>query len=930
MRGFFLFFFIFFLSATTQGADNSYSYKILEDSDYSDFTSDSLKFIIDHSNKLTIEEAIQQLAASKEHLSEMVLQENIPNTHIWTSITIKNTSDQIKNEYFQFCKLVQFATVFTVEDTIVQDIKLTGSGLKPSEKSMPLSSNQILFGLDPGKTKTFYFKIEFQENTPSYHFTHLYIRSGKDKLSKIINTYTWQAFYIGIMALFSLMSFFMCSIFREKVFIYLGMIMIFFALYFMALNGILYAFFDITNPPSSSLILRIIISFVLISGYLFTSEYISLKSNYKKYFNYYTYFTIIASLSAHILLLFSSDIIFISWLNNVMIAIWLLLTIAPVILLVKRKDKSARILLISFGSMVISALLYTSNLIFNVTYSGWTKDSFQIGVIIFSGILFYGLFDKINTIKLEKQQMKNLDELKSRFFSNISHEFRTPLTLIMAPIKELSELTEKRSDKKLLQLAYQNSERLLQLINQLLDLSKLEAGKMQFHASEQNFIVLMKEILGSFESLAHQKNIVIKYDFAYQNIPLYVDRDKIEKIFYNLISNAIKFSKDGISGEILVSVLEQKNSLKITVKDNGVGIPTERLPYIFDRFFQIEYKEYQKHEGTGIGLALVKELVELHHGSIRVESKNSEGCTFTIELPKGKNHLNENEITDLTTQDKEPSILTPNENDINIGDEQFSSALEKNQTKPSVLVVEDNMDVRNYIKTHLAASYHVLEADNGTDGILMTIKHQPELVISDVMMPQKNGYELTHSLKNDPRTSHIPIILLTAKAGQEEKITGLETGADDYLVKPFNSKELDIRVANLIQIRKELRKRFSEHGPVAAQKTSGINSVDKSFLDKVIICIDVNFPDNTFSIDMLANEVGMSKVHLNRKLKALTDFSTNKFIQTYRLQKALKMLQEKEGNVSEIAHKTGFNSTAYFVKCFREKYQITPGSILEN
>lgn len=924
-------FFILLFSCISAKADNNI-YVLNDNHDAQIVIGDSIFAIVDLSDSLSIKELTQSFNDYKPNLLSNIKSNNKAKT-IWARADIKNEGKLITNKYFRFCKSYQHITVYTVEHQIVQNIQTSGSALKPSQKSTPLSSNQIQFSLDPGKTKSYYFKLKVAENTANYHLKHIYISPGQHKIATIIDTYTWQALYSGVMILFALISFFMISIFREKIFIYLGMIMVFFALYFMSVSGTLYSFFDLPNPTSSSLIIRIFISLILISGYLFTCEYIQLKKYYKKYFYYYTYFTIFSSVAPHIWWIFSKDNVFVSQSSNLLTAVWLILTISPVAILAKRKDKDARILLLSFASMVISALIYTSILIVNVSYSGWAKDSFQIGVIIFSGILFYGLFDKINSIKQEQQHMKNLDELKSKFFSNISHEFRTPLSLIMDPIKQLSEKSETNNDKKLLQLAYKNAERLLQLINQLLDLSKLEAGKMKLNASEQNFIMVMKEILGSFESLAQQKNIRIQYDFAQENIPLFIDRDKVEKIFYNLISNAIKFSNDERSGEITVKLTEHEDSIEVQVCDNGIGIPIHQLPYVFDRFFQVEVQKQERNEGSGIGLALVKELVELHHGSIQVKSKHQNGCCFIIELPKGKLHLQDNEISTKprTTESQAISHTTFGavKDDIHINDEQFTSALEQKDSKPSILIVEDNPDVRNYIKNHLSHHYKVWEAENGSQGIDLTIKHQPDLVISDVMMPKKNGYELSHFLKQDPRTSHIPIILLTAKAGQEEKITGLETGADDYLVKPFDSKELDIRISNLIQIRKELQKHFSKHGPVAAQKTTGISTVDKTFLDKVVRCLAANYHDNNYTIDALANEVGMSKVHLNRKLKALTDFSTNKFIQAYRLQQALKMLQEKKGNVSEIAHKTGFNTTAYFVKCFREKYEVTPGSILE-
>jgi len=521
----------------------------------------------------------------------------------------------------------------------------------------------------------------------------------------------------------------------------------------------------------------------------------------------------------------------------------------------------------------------------------------QYGTLILISVLTLGVGYRSREIATEKIGLEEKDKLKSRFFANISHEFRTPLTLIIGPIKQLLGNVKDPKDQKLLQLAHRNGQRLLQLINQLLDLSKLEAGKMKLKVKDQNFPALLKGIVMSFESLASRKNIRLHFVSQKDDIPMIVDTDKIEKIFYNLLSNAFKFTPE--NGEISVMVTEQSDGIEIIIRDNGIGIPEERTVHIFDRFYQVDSSETREHEGTGVGLALVKELVELHSGEIKVKSKPEKGTEFTIYLPKGKSHFSESEMDkEAMVSPKEymvPLSLPETRNPISKSDGMIMSQSEL----PVVLIIEDNVDVREYIKQYLDSSFQILEAIDGQEGVEMALEQLPDLVISDVMMPKKNGYEVCETLKTDERTSHIPVILLTAKAAQEEKLMGLETGADDYLVKPFDTKELEVRVRNLIELRKQLRKQFSHNALIKQPK--GINSVDKAFFEKVYHIVEENLSNEQFSVDVFAREVGMSRAHLNRKLNALTDQSANKFIQSFRLLKAMEMLQNKSGNVSEIA-----------------------------
>lgn len=562
---------------------------------------------------------------------------------------------------------------------------------------------------------------------------------------------------------------------------------------------------------------------------------------------------------------------------------------------------------------------------------------FQVGTIAELVIFALGLGYRTKQIEREKQRFQELDSLKSRFFTNISHEFRTPLTLVIGP---LMQLKEKLTDSKLqqqVQLAHKNANRLLQLISQLLDLSKLEAGKMKLITREQNIVTLLKGITMSFQSLAEGREIHLQFVSEKQNIPLYVDQDKIEKIFYNLLANAFKFTEN--HGEIVVMVIERKKVVEILVQDNGIGIEPKGLPHIFNRFYRTENAEDQDKHGTGIGLALVKELVEIQKGTIKVTSEVGKGTTLILQFPLGTKHLQQEEILTPAFAKQESirslgahlfEFLLPMTNtNLGIANQKEYLHLEQSTTEhlPVVLIIEDHTDVRTYIQQHLETSFQILEAVDGQDGINQALAHLPDLVISDVMMPKKNGYEVCQTLKTDPHTSHIPIILLTAKAAQEEKLKGLTYGADDYLIKPFDTQELKTRVCNLIDLRIQLRRQFSEQKH-ADRHYSKSNAVDNEFMEQVCHIIESNLACDQFGVEVLAKEIGMSRSHFNKKLKALTDQSGNKFIQSFRLERADEMLRNKEGNVSEIALKTGFNSLSYFIKCFREKFDITPGSLM--
>ncbi len=488
----------------------------------------------------------------------------------------------------------------------------------------------------------------------------------------------------------------------------------------------------------------------------------------------------------------------------------------------------------------------------------------------------------------EAERLSELDTLKTRFFNNVSHEFRTPLTLLVGP---LSDLRKKFPKEELLNLMQRNLERLQTLINQLLDLSKLEADKMDPHIQEGDLAYFLKNLLASFESLGESKGVRFNYPKHISSHIVCFDADKTEKIITNLVSNAFKFTPE--KGQIDVDIAITANRFTLTVKDSGIGIDHERLPHIFDRFYQIDNSNQRNYEGTGIGLALVKELVEVLKGEIKVESQIGKGTVFTISIPCDKLSWEKYLVNEpLAIKERETKVILE-QNQV-IADKKAASEL------PILLIVE---------------------AADGQEGYEKAIEIVPDLVICDLMMPRLDGFEFCKLVKSDIRTNHIPVIMLTAKAALEDRLEGLELGADDYLAKPFNTEELQIRVRNLINIRQVLRDKYSlKIAESIVRTTAKDDSIDNLFLRKLSSIIEKNISDSSFNVEILAEEMNMTSVQLRRKLKAVTNQTAIEFIRNYRLEKAAEMLQNKLTSVSEVAFLVGFESLSYFSKVFQEKF----------
>jgi len=559
--------------------------------------------------------------------------------------------------------------------------------------------------------------------------------------------------------------------------------------------------------------------------------------------------------------------------------------------------------------------------------------------------------------QLKTEKLQELDRLKSRFFANISHEFRTPLTLIMRPLEKLLSKTHDEIDKKELTVARKYAQSLQNLINNLLTLSRLESGKMRLQAKETNLIKLVKGYFNAFESLAIQKNITLSFNTKNEEINAFIDHEKFEQILNNLLSNAFKFT--GERGVIEVAVCSQHSAVgkkenediancqlptadsasqcaEIKISDTGCGIPPEHIDHIFDRFYQVENKNSSYYEGTGIGLALTKELIELHHGKIKVDSELGKGSTFTILLPLGNEHLGSEEIVSEKSEKTKLPAITPVQSDDQ--DELASmpdSDQDNNDVQPILLIVEDNADMRSYIREYFEDEYKIIEAVDGRDGYEKATDTIPDFIISDVMMPEMDGTEFCKKVKADERTSHIPVVLLTARASKENRMEGLETGAEDFITKPFDGEELRLRVRNLInqqqRIRKLLERKFqTSHGIINVDfEDSCITSMDAQFLQKVVEIVKQHHTDPEFNTKVFGQAIGLGRIQLNRKIKALTGETTVNFIRTFRLNRAAELIKKKSATVAEIAYDVGFSSPSYFSECFRLQFGKLPSEFNE-
>ncbi len=545
--------------------------------------------------------------------------------------------------------------------------------------------------------------------------------------------------------------------------------------------------------------------------------------------------------------------------------------------------------------------------------SNWMFFVYTLLTLIIAALTYYYFKWKWKmtfSLKQEKQEserLKRLGEYKTKLYTNLAHEFRTPLTLISGPIKKQLLTSDLKSDSKNdLQMAERNIDQLLSLVNQLLELLKLESGKMTLRVKQNDLGLYLKVLTESFQFLAEQHELKL-----IATIPdigdAWFDVDSVERIVNNLFSNAIKYTSKGGTIAFHVEKTDERG-LRMTFENDIDGIIEKDIYKIFNRFYQIN----EDSEGSGIGLSLVKELTTLCHGTIEASYVDTSKMKFVVNLPITKKAFLESEI-DTTT------AFQNNESQI----EMVKSNAIENTTKPIALVVDDNQDIREFIKSLLVDNFKIVEAKNGFEGVEKVFKIIPNIIISDVVMPLKTGIELCEILKNDEKTSHIPIIILTGKTDDITEIAGLKTGADDYIKKPFNPRMLQIRVNNIIQNRNKIHQRFKQNN-LFSPKEIAVTSADEVFLEKVQKILDQYLSNPEFTSEVFSKHVGMSRMQLHRKMLAYTGLSTSHFIRSQRLKQATSILKSSEYTINEVAYMVGFSTPSYFIKCFKEMYGLTP------
>ena len=502
---------------------------------------------------------------------------------------------------------------------------------------------------------------------------------------------------------------------------------------------------------------------------------------------------------------------------------------------------------------------------------------------------------------------------KLQFFTNVSHEIKTPLTLILGPLNKLSK--ELPPDSPLaddIHIIKKNADRLKRVVSQLLDFRKVESNKMDMRVTEIDLVTFIEDISSYFDNMAQSKQIQYSFQHDVSSVMLWVDTDKMEKILANLLSNAFKFTPDG--GTVTIRLQDHVGYVILSVEDNGKGIQPQNLSSVFDQFFTADHLT-----GTGIGLHLTHEFVGMHKGSIRVESEPGKRTVFFVELPKGKSHFDESCVF-------APSVTELSSGVVNLDTREMDEIVNRTYDY-TILIVEDDPDINAYLQKELKPNFRILTAENGLVAVDILAKENVSLVISDVMMPEMNGYELCKRIKSDIVFSHIPVILLTALSDDKQRMYGIASGADEFIQKPFNIEEVKLRIVRLLEERARLRNAFAQElqSPAASGlKTDKAESMDELFMRKFMALIEESYPDSNFSIEKASEMLGLSRVHLYRKVKELTGVTPTDFLRNYRLKQAAALLRQKDCNVNEAAYATGFSSPPYFSKCFKAVYNITP------
>lgn len=863
----------------------------------------------------------------------------------WLKVELFNEVPNHKDWVFRFSLIPTEIIYFSYPQWGVPKQGKTGFFVPPDERTFKplLKGNFLRIELPPGKNTTLFFKMKCDRVSMAPEFdielsslTHFYDELKSDK--------QWNGLYVGFILLIFIYNLFLFFLAKDRAYIYYSLYLFWLTIFTVYNTGDLADWLtEILFPqqPQKITYFKLSVYFTIASYLAFLRHFLSLSKVSPKWDR------IFIGLSYAALVVLLTDFFILKYFRfNYTIAdfatvgftlLFLTSTVAYLCTLTKSQDNKKYFIIGGFLAMAVGTLFTIYNRFYSVDFS---TLPFRIGIVIEVIIFSLGLayrqreaerqkqetrFELEKNIIFQKQKEKEaakleeLAEAKNKFYTDIAHEFRTPLTVILGMAnqldKEADNLPISKNEKLQLEeghhLIRRNGEQLLRQINQLLDLAKLDSGNLTVNLKNGDIVPFLNHLTQSFASVAKAKQITLSFHPDQSELILDFDEDKIRHIINNLLSNALKFT--AAQGEIRLEAngisQHEKQWLELTVSDTGMGIKKEDLPHIFDRYFQADQ---ESSGGTGIGLSLVKDLVELLGGKISVTSQTDKGSVFTVRLPIENKTVN----TPIST----PSPL--------------AKALEKttapNGTSPeetslpTLLIIEDNQDVAVLVERMLKGDYSTLWAENGSVGIDMALEKIPDLILCDVMMPEKNGLEVCETLKTDERTSHIPIVLLTAKTAEADKLAGLKVGADAYLTKPFNQEELFIRLQKLHELRQALQERYSIIFREEGKSPKQLRSVDGIFINKLVKATEKKIDDQTFGVVQLCRIAGMSNTQLNRKLKALIGSTPSRFIRQIRLRKAKELLENPDLNISEIAYQVGFNDPNYFTRLFSEEYGNPP------
>lgn len=903
----------------------------------------------------------------------------------WIKFVVKNTLEDVSDWVVVLSSRNSYVDFYIKNRDGTFTVKKSGSILPVKEKEFK-KHNGIMFSLNlaPGDTKELYFKIRRINNFPPRFDINFESRAFWESQTGDENKFIVIGFLQGaiwLMAIF-FFTFFVSS--REKSYLYYAVFLIFAALYFL-FDEFPYVY-QLLLGDQVHLILHIwvFVNLLYVFFAIFVRNFVNAPKLIPKWdflFKILIFTRLACALIAVCIIIFwydfaLADLIYSTYLMPFEIACWFILTVV----MFHKGDKVVRYFLVGVVMFVLSAMLLTNIIVHTNLDDDWLlyvqTAGFTIQFLFFSSAIGYRshllnvekkkanlkyikqlrenerlqsrvnleLEDKVrertvkiivqnHALKQQSKRLKELDHLKSQFFANISHEFRTPLTLMLAPLQKLYDQVEDSSLKSQYAMMIRHGENLLDLINQLLDLSQQKEGKLAFKAQPIDVIAFVKSIAVSFVSFAESKKIDYQYEFPQKEIIACCDPDKLKRIIENLLSNAFKFTPQHGQVKLKLSGDRDHNyhggTFTITVEDTGIGIPADKAEYIFDRFYQIDSPQSRGYGGTGIGLALVKEYVHLHKGTIQVKSKEGNGAKFIVRLPLDRRHVSAEEIG----EQKAPLTIPASNRKIPVQTEmesKFTGSSKNDKELTEILLLEDNHDMRNFIKTSLASDYYIIEASNAHEGLVLAKSHIPDLIISDIMMPGMSGLEFCKQIKENTFTSHIPIIMLTARADLESRITGWSVGADAYVTKPFDLNELDVRIKNLLFNRKKLQEKYNQNLFYRQYEDKSKAPLADPFLQKLENVLENHYKNPHLQIEDLTKEMAMSRSQLYRKIKSLTGNSPNAFIRKFRLHRAARLLREEYGSVATISDAVGFNNDSYFSKCFQQEFGHLPSEHLAN